>query len=216
MLRSMQAARGRLIVRMLLSRRVRRGLTVLCCTALLSLSALSASAGASSPQPPVTTAPSATSPQPPQPSAPSAPGHFAPAPSGDVTPLAQSGPITAGSCTYEQAIDDPHISSTAPRAASVHGWWLRDSGTCPSKATVTVYLQAYWCGPFYGCYWRTVASGQADVYAGGGSGNRATARLTCSNSSTVGWRGFVDVNLDGVSDPSGYTYSAIKNLACSL
>src|SRR4051812_7147198 len=52
----------------------------------------------------------------------SASGHFAPFPGDLVAPMAQSGNITAGSCTYKQAIDDPHISSTAPRAASVHGW----------------------------------------------------------------------------------------------
>jgi len=38
---------------------------------------------------------------------------------------------------------------------------------------------------------------------------------TCSSSSTlVGWRGHVDVDLIGVSDPPGYTYSNIKNLYC--
>ncbi|MFL6139649.1 MAG: hypothetical protein ACJ74O_17875 [Frankiaceae bacterium] len=125
--------------------------------------------------------------------------------------MAQSGPITAGSCTYEQATDNAHLSSGD---ASTHGWWLKDSGTCPSKATVTQYIQAYWCDPFYGCSWQTLSSGQADVYAGGGSGNRATARWTCHGTQTVGWRGFVDVDLDGVSDPSGYTYSPPQNLAC--
>jgi len=88
------------------------------------------------------------------------------------------------------------------------------SGTCPSKATVTEYIQAYWCDPFEGCGWETLNDGQADVYAGGGSGKRATARWTCEGSQTVGWRGYVDVNLDGVSDPSGYTYSSPENLAC--
>jgi hypothetical protein len=145
------------------------------------------------------------------PSKSSAFGHFAPY--SGVTSLAQSGPITAGSCTYEQAIDNPHISSTAPLAASVHGWWLKDAGTCPSQANVDVYLQGWWCD-IYGCRWITVASGSADVYAGGGSGNRVTARRTCSSSKTVGWRGQVDVDLIGVSDPSGLTDSSIQNLAC--
>jgi len=75
-------------------------------------------------------------------------------------------------------------------------------------------LQAYWCD-IYGCRFITVASGKADVYAGGGSGKRATARVSCASYETVGWRGFVDVNLDNWSDPSGYTYSAIENLICS-
>jgi hypothetical protein len=137
-------------------------------------------------------------------------GYFAAYPGG-VTPLAVSGVITAGTCKYQQATDNPHLSSGD---TSVHGWWLHYSGTCPAKATVTEYLQAYWCD-IYGCRFITVSSGKADVYAGGGSGKRATARLACASSHTVGWRGFVDVNLDNWSDPSGYTYSAIENLACS-
>jgi hypothetical protein len=147
-------------------------------------------------------------------SKPAAAGHFAAYPGDVVTTLAESGPITAGSCTYKQAIDDPHFSSTPPAAVSIHGSWLRVSGTCPSKANVDTYLQGYWCD-IYGCRWITVDSASGDVYAGGGSGRRVTARRNCSSTSkTVGWRGFVDVDLIGVSDPSGYTYSAIKNLTC--
>jgi hypothetical protein len=141
-------------------------------------------------------------------------GHFAPYPGGDVIPLAESGNITAGSCTYRQALDNPHISSTAPRATSVHGWWRRIAGTCPSTANVDTYLQAYWCDAF-GCRWIVVASKSGNVYAGGGSGRRITARKVCSSASkTVGWRGFVDVDLNGVSDPPGYTYSPPVNLVC--
>jgi hypothetical protein len=181
-------------------RRVRPTMAAVCWAVLAFLVALPMSAQAARPS-------SAFS-------KPSARGHFAAYPGGIVAPMAESGPITAGSCTYKQAIDDPHISSTAPRAASVHGWWLKVSGTCPSKANVDTYLQGYWCD-IYGCRWITVASGSADVYAGGGSGNRVTARRTCSSSSKqVGWRGFVDVDLIGVSDPAGYTYSTIRNLYC--
>ncbi len=182
-------------------RRVRRTMAVVWLVALASLVALPMTAGAS---------PHRSS----GPSKHSARGHFAPYRVG-ATMSAESGNITAGSCTYKQAIDDPHISSTPPTTASVHGWWLRVSGTCPSKANVDVYLQGYWCD-IYGCRWITVASGSSDVYAGGGSGRRATARKTCSSTArTVGWRGFVDVDLIGVSDPAGYTYSAIRNLPCS-
>jgi len=102
-------------------------------------------------------------------------GYFAPYPGG-VTPLAVSGVITAGTCRYQQATDNPH---SPPTDTSVHGWWIHYSGTCPAKATVTEYLQAYWCD-IYGCRFITVASGKADVYAGGGSGKRATARLACA------------------------------------
>lgn len=139
-----------------------------------------------------------------------APGRFAPYRGGDITPRAESGVITAGSCSYKQAIDWPHVSGGD---ASVHGWWLYWSGSCPSKANVDVYLQAWWCDG-WGCRWITVASGSGDYYAGGGAGRRANARKTCTASTTVGWRGFVDVDLIGVSDPPGYTYSDIRNLAC--
>jgi hypothetical protein len=149
-----------------------------------------------------------------EPSRPSASGHFAAYPGGDITPLAESGNITAGSCTYRQAIDNPHISSTAPRATSVHGYWKRISGTCPSTANVDTYLQAFWCDQF-GCRWITVASNSGNVNPGGGAGRRITARRVCSSSSkTVGWRGFVDVDLNGVNDPAGFTYSPAVNLTC--
>jgi hypothetical protein len=191
-------------------RRVRRTLAVVSCAALASLGALSTSAGASSARSAV-------------PSTASASGHFAPYPgvagsagqrSGlrptRITPLAESGNITAGSCTYKQAVDNAHLSGGE---TSVHGYWLKVSGTCPSTANVDAYLQAYWCD-VYGCRWITVASASGDYYAGGGSGRRATARRTCAGTSTTGWRGFVDVDLNGVSDPSGYTYSPPQNLAC--
>lgn len=70
---------------------------VVACVALLTLGALPAGAQAS-PK--------------------SSDGHFAPYPADEVAPLAESGNITAGSCTYRQAIDDPHVTSGD---ASVHG-----------------------------------------------------------------------------------------------
>ncbi len=127
---------------------------------------------------------------------------------------AESDPITAGDCTYRQAVDDPHISSTGPAATSVHGWWLYASGTCPSQAHVTVYLQAYRC-EWWGCFWETEASGSADVYAGGGS-QIATARRECSATDhAVGWRGGVDVDLIGISDPGGITYGPSVTVYCT-
>jgi hypothetical protein len=157
----------------------------------------------------------ATLPQPPAPPAPTAPprpgGHYAPY--DGLVPLTTSAPISAGGCTYTQVNDDPHISSTAPRAASVHGWFNRVGGTCP-QADVTAGLQAYWCDMF-GCQWITVATGASRVSAGGGSANRATARQVCSSSPIVGWRGWTDVDLVGISDPGGVTYSNIVNLGCA-
>jgi hypothetical protein len=141
-------------------------------------------------------------------------GRFAAYLGGDISLMAESGNITAGSCTYRQAIDNPHISSTAPRATSIHGYWKRISGTCPSTSNVDTYLSAYWCDGF-GCRWITVASNSGNVTAGGGAGRRITARRTCSSASrVVGWRGFVDVDLNGVNDPAGYTYSNHANLTC--
>lgn len=142
-------------------------------------------------------------------------GHFAPVSAlteTTVTPMATSSVITAGSCKYQQAVDNVHFSSTG-WAASSHGWWLKYSGTCPSKANVDVYLQAVYCDGF-SCYWKTVDTDSLDVYAGGGSGKRATARENCSASTTVGWRSYVDVDLIGVGDPSGYTYSTPRDMAC--
>jgi hypothetical protein len=130
---------------------------------------------------------------------------------GGVSIMAESGTITAGSCQYRQAVDDPHVTNNE---AGVHGFWKKMGGTCPSKANVDVYLQAWGCGTT-GCMWVTQASGSGDYYAGGGSGKRATAKEPCSSTRTVGWRGFVDVDLIGVSDPAGYTYGTAKDLACA-
>ena len=188
------------MIRTLMFRRVRRVLVVVSCTALALTGALPTNAGASPPS-------SASG-------TPSASGHFANHPGGDIAPLAESGDIVAGSCVYRQAIDNPHISSTAPDAASVHGWWLVNGGECPSTATVSVALQGFWCDSF-GCRWITVATGVGSHVAGGGGGNRTTARRPCSSTARlVGWRGLVDVDLDGVVDPPGLTPSTIVNLFC--
>ena len=180
--------------------RVKLALAV-CLLSVLASGSVSVAAGTSAPSK--------------EPKLPSTSGHFRAYLGGDISLMAESGNITAGSCTYRQAIDNPHISSTAPRAASIHGYWKRISGTCPSTANVDTYLQGYWCDR-YGCRWITVASNSGNVTAGGGAGRRVTARRTCSSSArSVGWRGFVDVDLNGVSDPAGYTYSTIVNLFCS-
>lgn len=143
-------------------------------------------------------------------------GSWAPYPSGTVNPMAVSGVISAGGCGYRQANDDPHYSSTAGDV-SIHGWWLYASGSCPSKATVTAGLQAYHCDAISGCYWITIVYGPgSSVYSGGGSSNWNNARHTCSaQGALVGWRGFTDVDLPGINDPSGVTYSTIQNLACT-
>lgn len=193
-------------------RRVLRTLTVVSCVVLSLTVAASAAANpaARAPEPTVPTSSTVT-----QSTTAMLPAGLSWAPYLDstVTPLTVSPLISAGGCKYKQANDDPHKPS-GTNYASIHGWWLKSAGTCPSKANVDVYLQAYGCGPF-GCQWITVDSGSGDYYAGGGSGKRANARLTCASSAVVGWRGYTDVDLPGIIDPSGVTYSVIKDLACS-
>lgn len=133
---------------------------------------------------------------------------------GIIAPLATANPvITAGNCKYTQELDYPH---TSDGDASIHGWFNKAGGTCP-KAKVSVFLQAWWCDSA-GCRWVTVARSDPDapaVYAGGGSANRVNARITCrAGSAAVSWRGYVDVDLVSVNDPSGVRYSDQKNLNC--
>ncbi|SDU73797.1 hypothetical protein SAMN04488563_4610 [Jiangella alkaliphila] len=106
-----------------------------------------------------------------------------------------------------------HVSKAQPRAASAHGYWKQVAGTCPSTANVDIFLQARFCTPA-GCGWRTVASGSLNVRPGTGHGFRATAREACSSSATVGYRSFVDVDLPGIADPPGDTFSPAMNLPC--
>lgn len=134
---------------------------------------------------------------------------------GRITRMAESDPIQAGECWYRQAVDNAHISSELPTAASSHGWWRREYiSNCPEYANVDTYLEGYWCD-IWGCRWITVTSNSGDVREGGGSGRRVTARQACSATDRqVGWRSFVDVDLIGVWDPPGYTYSEPQNLYC--
>lgn len=46
----------------------------------------------------------------------------------------------AGFCSLQQAGDYAHISNTAPRAASAHGWWY-NTDCKATHAVVTVQLQ---------------------------------------------------------------------------
>jgi hypothetical protein len=142
-------------------------------------------------------------------------GDWAPYP-GAPTPDtgANSGVIQAGSCYYEQKTDDVHISSTAPKAVSVHAWWTVNHGTCPSTSNVDAFVQGYWCD-VSGCQWLDVASNSKDVHRGGGSANWVPARMNCaSTSKSVGFRGAVDVDLNGQSDPGGRNYSTPIDFFC--
>ena len=98
--------------------------------------------------------------------------------------------------------DYAHVSSGD---VSAHGWWYQ--GTCPNtKTTVTIGLQEYYSDGS----WRTKATGSANVYPGGGSANRATARHVCESVVPAGWRSYVIVTIGtGAS-----AYTAAQNLAC--
>jgi hypothetical protein len=142
-------------------------------------------------------------------------GHWAPAPfaGGPISNLVSNN-INAGGCTYQQANDDPHFSSTAGDV-SMHAWWNYAGGTCPATSLVTGGLQGYFCSSMFGCRWVTVATDNGSYKSGGGSGRRATPRITCSGSGLVGWRGWTDVDLPGINDPADVTYSTIVNLSCT-
>lgn len=116
------------------------------------------------------------------------------------------------SCNYDGRADNPHVTRNQ---ASVHGYWVVNSGSCPSTATVTVNLQALACSSFYGCTWITQNTSSGTFTPGSGTGHWATPHKTCANTSRTGWRGQVDVNLTGVPDPYGYQYGPALDLSCS-
>lgn len=122
---------------------------------------------------------------------------------GDVVP-GEGGVVGQTSCNYTTEGDHPHISSSG-NAVSAHGWWTTPgvSWNCPSYADVTVVLRMWVCNSISGnCWWTTLNTGKKRVLAGGGSGKRATARSSCSASTTVGYRSIIDVDLVGQTDPS--------------
>lgn len=115
------------------------------------------------------------------------------------------------SCSPGANGDNVHISSTAPQTASGHGWWSRGNCTA-AKATVEIVLQEY----FSDGSWRDRGqAGQATVYAGGGSANRATARATCLTTNLTGWRSVVTVYPVGEGG-SGSTTTPTFNLNCRV
>ena len=112
---------------------------------------------------------------------------------------------TAGDCTYDTRVDNPHISAGQ---VSVHGWWeVVGLSECPRRATVTTVLQAVMCDSWTGaCWWSEVKRNHGSIRRGGGAGKRVTARVDCSSTDLVGVRGVADVDLPG-SDPSNLAYS---------
>ncbi|MEU2450727.1 hypothetical protein ABZ605_11765 [Streptomyces sp. NPDC012765] len=107
--------------------------------------------------------------------------------------------------------DNVHISSTAPAAASGHGWWVKISGP-GTKAKVTIELQAL---DYRDNKWKTVATGSKTVYSGTGSANRAAARKVCTNRiMQVQWRSRIDVDIIGVNDSPEKAVTKTQKLWC--
>jgi hypothetical protein len=115
-------------------------------------------------------------------------------------------------CVFYTRFDDVHWSSTAGDVSG-HGWW--DNGDCPAgtKANITTRLDEYYSDGS----WKTKNTGtKKNAYAGGGSANRANARVTCQGSNTVSWRTETDIDLIGISDTNNIGRSATYNLPCSV
>lgn len=141
----------------------------------------------------------------------------APAPAGamnsshGISSATSLGLAQRSSCSPTAKGDYAHISSTAPQTASGHGWWLRNNCTA-AKATVEIALQEY----FSDGSWRSRGQGgQATVYPGGGSANRANARAVCQTKTLTGWRSVVHVYPVGESG-SGSTTTAAQNIDCRV
>ncbi|MEI2269605.1 hypothetical protein OHB93_09815 [Microbacterium sp. No. 7] len=116
-------------------------------------------------------------------------------------------------CDWHGQADYPHKTNGE---ASVHGYWVKDGGDCPTTGTVTAELQALACSSLYGCTWITQASHTVEgVKPGSGTGKWATPHKRCASSSVVGWRGRVDTALTDFFDPFGWDYGVKKDVACS-
>lgn len=120
-------------------------------------------------------------------------------------------------CNYRSRVDNPHPSRT-PGDVSVHGWWERRSGDCQT-ADVTVTLQAYYCSfssVGRNCWWSTVDVGQRlRMRSHARLSQRANARITCSSvDRQVGYRAYVDVDINGYWDGASKTFSRTVNLYC--
>jgi hypothetical protein len=118
-------------------------------------------------------------------------------------PIPGSTPTPADACTPYVDGDYAHVSSGD---VSAHGWWY--VGTCANQKTVvTIGLQEYFSN---GQWYDEGVVGTANVYPGGGSANRAVARVTCASVVSAGWRSYVIVTIGtGAS-----AYTTAQNIAC--
>jgi hypothetical protein len=114
--------------------------------------------------------------------------------------------------------DDVHISSTPPRSASAHAWWMIDTsaGTPPTHAVVTIQLQIKRQDE-NGTSWVDAGEpGSERVKPGGGSANRATARVPCTNSARSVWRSVIDVDIIGFADTPNQTITRERTIPCTV
>ena len=105
--------------------------------------------------------------------------------------------------------DRVHISSSLPPTASAHGWWTYSEPTS-LKAIVTIQLQINRGGT-----WTNVGTtGSKTVYAGGGSANRANARMVCLTLESNEWRSVIDVDILGKIDTPEKLITQVRRLSC--
>jgi len=115
-------------------------------------------------------------------------------------------------CDWHGQADYPHVTNGE---ASVHGYWVRDGGDCPSTGTVTVELQALGCTSL-GCTWITQETDTVSgVTPGSGTGHWATPHAHCATVNPVGWRGRVDTALTDFYDPFGWDDGPERDLNCT-
>lgn len=138
--------------------------------------------------------------------------HPALAPVGASTPTSPAASPLDTYCLFYTRFDDVHWSSTAGDVSG-HGWW--DNGDCPAgtRANITTYLEEY----FSDGVWRTRNVGtKKNAYSGGGSANRANARVTCTGSAEVSWRTVTDIDLINISDTNNVGISDVVAFPCSV
>ncbi|RII08551.1 hypothetical protein DSC45_33080 [Streptomyces sp. YIM 130001] len=107
--------------------------------------------------------------------------------------------------------DRVHVSSTPPRTASAHAWWIKINGP-GTKAKVTIWLEMKSTGG----KWHAVSKGAKTVKSGGGSARRAVARKKCSNSKPRMWRTKIDVDIVGVADSPEKVYTKAVKVKCAV
>lgn len=106
---------------------------------------------------------------------------------------------------FTQRVDNVHWSHSAPGSVHAHGGWKTSDKLLLSgyEAYVTVEIQSAVTGK-----WKTVEVKHGVTKPGFVSGHRVTARESCSNYNNSWWRARVDVDIIGMVDSSGWTYSS--------